>query len=278
MVWDEEGVRWRREFRTSCCGQWWPLVPALDNSWIRGRSGVVRLYFQHLFSFVFFVCSFFYLLLFLSHRLLLLLFSLFPSFTQSYSFSNQTIVAEWLLVMQSSAGRRVVCSARGGLSRVCYNGTLYPSNEGNPLVFWWIAVTLLWPGRGDFSASGLSTFKKIALTSALDCKWPFSIAMFRLPEGIWWGCWIWFLRCFHWIPWNFMGSHGYPNSGFWCKKWTRHGDLKVLQVATPFGPRLPENNFRGFKKNGSDWYIYIYYYNRLSTLNTSYIYIYNNVH
>ena len=38
-------------------------------------------------------------------------------------------------VMQSSAGRRVVCSARGGLSRVCYNGTLYPSNEGNPLVF-----------------------------------------------------------------------------------------------------------------------------------------------
>ena len=71
--------------------------------------------------------------------------------------------------MQSSAGRRVVCSARGGLSRVCYNGTLYPSNEGNPLVFWWIAVTLLWPGRGDFSASGLSTFKKIALTSALDC-------------------------------------------------------------------------------------------------------------
>ena len=66
--------------------------------------------------------------------------------------------------------RRVVCSARGGLSRVCYNGTLYPSNEGNPLVLWWIAVTLLWPGRGDFSASGLSTFKKIALTSALDCQ------------------------------------------------------------------------------------------------------------
>ena len=100
------------------------LGPVFDNSWIRGRSGVVRgvvrLYFQHLFSFVFFVCSFFYLLLFLSHRLLLLLFSLFPSFTQSYSFSNQTIVAEWLFVMQSSAGRRVVCSARGGLSRVCY--------------------------------------------------------------------------------------------------------------------------------------------------------------
>ena len=131
------------------------LGPPFDNSWIRGRSGgrsgvvrgVVRLYFQHLFSFVFFVCSFFYLLLFLSHRLLLLLFSLFPSFTQSYSFSNQTIVAEWLFVMQSSAGRRVVCSARGGFSRVCYNGTLYPSNEGNPLVFWWIAVTLMWPGR-----------------------------------------------------------------------------------------------------------------------------------
>ena len=96
-----------------------------------------------IFSTCFHLCSlfvpFFYLLLFLSHKVLLLLFSLFPSFTQSYSFSNQTIVAEWLFVMQSSAGRRVVCSARGGLSRVCYNGTLYPSNEGNPLVFWWIA-------------------------------------------------------------------------------------------------------------------------------------------
>ena len=41
-------------------------------------------------------------------------------------------------------------------------------------MFWWIAVTLLWPGRGDFSASGLSTFKKIALTSAPDC-----ICLFR---------------------------------------------------------------------------------------------------
>ena len=40
-----------------------------------------------------------------------------------------------MFVMQSSAGRRVVCSARGGLSCVCYAGTLYPSNEGNPLVF-----------------------------------------------------------------------------------------------------------------------------------------------
>ena len=87
-----------------------------------GRSGVVRGVVR-VVSFVFFVCSFFYLR-FLSHRLLLLLFSLFPSFTQFYSFSNQTIVAEWLFVMQSSAGRRVVCSARGGLSRVCYNGTL----------------------------------------------------------------------------------------------------------------------------------------------------------
>ena len=170
------------------------LGPALDNSWIRGRSGgrsgVVRGSFGGsfgcIFSTCFHLCSlsvpFFYLLLFLSHRLLLLLFSLFPSFTQSYSFSNQTIVAEWLFVMQSSAGRRVVCSARGGLSRVCYNGTLYPSNEGNPLVFWWIAVTLLWPGRGDFSASGLSTFKKIALTSALDCRllgWRLNQALFR---------------------------------------------------------------------------------------------------
>ena len=43
----------------------------------------------------------------------------------------------------------------------------------------------------------------------------------------------------------------------------------------PFGQRLPENNFCGFKKMALID-IYIYYYNRLSTLNTSYIY--NNVH
>ena len=146
-----EGVRWRREFRTSCCGQWWPWVLRLTTHESGVVRGVVRGSFGGSFGCIF---LFVYLLLFLSHRLLLLLFSLFPSFTQFYSFSNQTIVAEWLFVMQSSAGRRVVCSARGGLSRVCNNGTLYPSNEGNPLVFWWIAVTLLWPGRGDCSASG----------------------------------------------------------------------------------------------------------------------------
>ena len=118
------------------------LGPAFDNSWIRGRLGVVRGgRFSTCFHCV--LCFFLFYLLFFSHRLLLLLFLLFPSFTHFYSFSNQTIVAEWLFVMQSNAGRRVVCSARGGLSRVCYNGTLYLSNEGNPLVFWWIAVTLL---------------------------------------------------------------------------------------------------------------------------------------
>ena len=94
-----------------------------------------------------------------------------------YIYISDEFVKVQLFVMQSSAGRRVVCSARGGLSCVCYNGTLYPSNEGNPLVFWWIAVTLLWPGRGDFSASGLSTFKKIALTLALDCTiWDFTMS------------------------------------------------------------------------------------------------------
>ena len=172
MVWDEEGVRWRREFRTSCCGQWWPWVLRLTTHESGVVRGVVRGSFGCIFSTCFHLCSLF--VPFLSSSL---------SFSQTVTSSlfivsfvhsvvlllNQTIVAEWLFVMQSSAGRRVVCSARGGLSRVCYNGTLYPSNEGNPLVFWWIAVTLLWPGRGDFSASGLSTFKKIALTSALDC-------------------------------------------------------------------------------------------------------------
>ena len=164
MVRDEEGVRWRRELRTSCCGQWWPWVLRLTTHESGVVRGVVRGSFGgHLFH----LCSL--SVLWLSHRLSLLLFSCFPLFTPSYSFSNQAILAEWLFVMQSSAGRRAVCSGRGGLSRDCYAATLYPSNEGNPLVFWWIAVTLLWPGRGDFSASGLSTFKKIALTSALDC-------------------------------------------------------------------------------------------------------------
>ena len=147
----------------------WQLMNQGSFGGRKGGRSVVRLYFQHLFSFVFFVCSFFYLLLLLLHKLSLLLFSCFPLFTPSDSFSNQAVLAERLFVMQSSAGRRAVCSARGGLSRDCYAGTLYPSNEGNPLVFWWIAVTLLWPGRCVFSASGLSTFKKIALTSAPDC-------------------------------------------------------------------------------------------------------------
>ena len=79
MVRDEEGVRWRRELRTSCCGQWWPWVLCLttheSGSFGGGRSGVVRgvvrLYFQHLFSFVFL----------LSHRLSLLLF--FPRASES---------------------------------------------------------------------------------------------------------------------------------------------------------------------------------------------------
>ena len=136
-----------------------------------------------LVSFVFFVCSFFFFFSCFLTDCHFFSFHFFPLVHSALllmiflSFSNQTIlpglvrfsIAEWLFVMQSSAGRRVVCSARGGLSSVCYAGTLHPSNEGNPLVFWWIAVTLLWPGRGDFSASDLSTFKKIALTSALDC-------------------------------------------------------------------------------------------------------------
>ena len=123
--------------------------------------------------------------------------SLFVPFLSSSLSFSQTVTSSLFIVsfvhsvllllksnhvMQSSAGRRVVCSARGGLSRVCYNGTLYPSNEGNPLVFWWIAVTLLWPGRGDFSASGLSTFKKIALTSALDCTCAKCTKLRHLPH------------------------------------------------------------------------------------------------
>ena len=82
-------------------------------------------------------------------------------------------MAEWFFVMQSSAGRRVVCTGRGGLSSVCFAGILYPSNPQmkaiNSLVFWCIAVTLLRSGR-DFSENDFSTFKKTALTSALDCR------------------------------------------------------------------------------------------------------------
>ena len=152
------------------------VVNALDNSWIRGRSGGRSVVFSAL-VFICVLCLF----LFLSSSL---------SFSQTVTSSLFIVsfVHSVLLllksnhVMQSSAGRRVVCSARGGLSRVCYNGTLYPSNEGNPLVFWWIAVTLLWPGRGDFSASGLSTFKKIALTSALDCTCAKCTKLRHLPH------------------------------------------------------------------------------------------------
>ena len=156
------------------------LGPAFDNSWIRGRSGVVRLYFQHLLSFVFFVCSFFCLLRFFSQTVTssLLIFSVVHSVFLLLK-SNQTILAEWLFVMQSNAGRRVVCSARGGFSRVCYAGTLYPSNEGNPLVFRWIAVTLLWPGRGDFFRKRFINIQKIVPTSALDCTY-FTVRNFAL--------------------------------------------------------------------------------------------------
>ena len=38
------------------------------------------------------------------------------------------------------------------------------------LVFWWIAVTVLWAACGGFSVRDLSTFKKIAVTSAPDCS------------------------------------------------------------------------------------------------------------
>ena len=178
MVWDEEGVRWRREFRTSCCGQcaWQLMNQGSFGGSFGGRSGGHSVVFSAL-VFICVLCLF----LFLSSSL---------SFSQTVTSSLFIVsfVHSVLLllksnhVMQSSAGRRVVCSARGGLSRVCYNGTLYPSNEGNPLVFWWIAVTLLWPGRGDFSASGLSTFKKIALTSALDCTCAKCTKLRHLPH------------------------------------------------------------------------------------------------
>ena len=102
------------------------LGPAFDNSWIRGRSRVVRGSFGGSFGgHLFHLCSL--SVLWLSHRLSLLLFSCFPLFPPSYSFSNQAILAEWLFVMQSSAGRRAVCSGSGGLSHDCYAATLYPS-------------------------------------------------------------------------------------------------------------------------------------------------------
>ena len=56
MVRDEEGVRWRRELRTSCCGQRWPWVLRLtthESGVVRGvvpgsfgGRSVVRFYFQ----------------------------------------------------------------------------------------------------------------------------------------------------------------------------------------------------------------------------------------
>ena len=72
------------------------LCPALDNSWIRGRSGVVRgvvwLYFQHLFSFVFFVCSFF---IFFSFFLTDCYFFSFHCFLRSLSLTPSQIKPLW---------------------------------------------------------------------------------------------------------------------------------------------------------------------------------------
>ena len=148
------------------------LLQLMNQGSFGGRSGGRSV----VFSALVFICV-----------LCLFLFFIFFSFSQTVtsslfivSFVHSVLLKSNCLLMQSSAGRTVVCGARGGLSRVCYNGTLYPSNEGNPLVFWWIAVTLLWPGRGDFSASGLSTFKKIALTSALDCTGLLDTIFFNL--------------------------------------------------------------------------------------------------
>ena len=180
MVQDEEGARWRRELRTSCYGQWWLWVLRLTTH----ESGVVRGSFGCIFSTCFHLCSLFVpsfvFFVFFSQTVTssLLIFSVVHSVFLLLK-SNQTILAEWLFVMQSNAGRRVVCSARGGFSRVCYAGTLYPSNEGNSLVFRWIAVTLLWPGRGDFFRKRFINIQKIVPTSSLDCTY-FTVRNFAL--------------------------------------------------------------------------------------------------
>jgi hypothetical protein len=149
--------------------------PALDNSWIRSRSGVVwgvGRSFGHsivflTFIFIYLLCLFFLL----SSFLVCHLFSFHIFFVHSIWFLLKSSRSGRIIVCNSkSAGRRAVCSMRGGLFRDSYADILYPSNEGNSLVFWWIAVTLLWPGRGDFSTSGLSTFKKIVLISVPDYK------------------------------------------------------------------------------------------------------------
>ena len=85
------------------------LGPALDNSWIRGRSGgrsgvvrgVVRLYFQHLFSFVFFLCSFFIFSFFLTD-------CYFFSFHCFRSFVHSVL----LLLKSNHCGRMIVCNAK----------------------------------------------------------------------------------------------------------------------------------------------------------------------
>ena len=73
----------------------------LASSWIRGRSGgrsgvvrgVVRLYFQHLFSFVFFVCSFFFI--FFSFFLTDCYFFSFHCFLRSLSRTPSQIKPLW---------------------------------------------------------------------------------------------------------------------------------------------------------------------------------------
>ena len=106
MVWDEEGVRWRREFRTSCCGQWWSCAWQLMNQGsfggsFGGRSGGRSVVFSAL-VFISVLCLFlFYLLFFLSF-----------SQTVTSSLFIVSFVHSVLLLKSNHCGRMIVCNAK----------------------------------------------------------------------------------------------------------------------------------------------------------------------
>ena len=103
MVWDEEGVRWRREFRTSCCGQcaWQLMNQGSFGGSFGGRSGGRSVVFSaHVFICV--LCLF----LFLSSSL---------SFSQTVTsslFIVSFVHSVLLLLKSNHCGRMIVCNAK----------------------------------------------------------------------------------------------------------------------------------------------------------------------
>ena len=104
----KKGVRWRREFRTSCCGQWWPWVLRLTTHESGVVRGVVRGSFGGSFGCIFSTCF---------HLCSLLVpFFIFFSFflTDCYFFSFHCFLRSLSRTPSQSdhCGRMIVCNAK----------------------------------------------------------------------------------------------------------------------------------------------------------------------